>query len=286
MQQAKINYYGNLDVKDISVNRKFWKTVKPLFSNKIQTPSNITLLEGDELVSDDKKIAKIINDYFVNIIDRLETAGKEKNLTKTNKSCDLVDDVIDMYKSHPSIKLIKQKSEARDKFSFQQVSLEEIENKLRDLNPTKSSTLGSIPMKLLTEHSDLFAPMLHFFINESVNSRNFPNELKKGDITSPFENGDAFAEKNYRPMTVLPAMTKISERIISSQIMCYIDDILSPYLCVSRKDYNTQHALLRLVEKKCRSSVDKKGIAGTILMDLSKAFDWLNHELLIAKLEA
>jgi len=91
--------------------------------------------------------------------------------------------------------------------------------------------------------------MLHFLINESANTSNFPNELKKGDIASHVKNGDAFAKKNYRPMTVLPAMSKIYERIISSQIICYIEGNLSPYLFAYRKGYNTQHALLRLVLK-------------------------------------
>ena len=48
LRQAKIDYYGNRDLNDISDDRKFWKTVKPLFSDKIQTPGNITLLEDDE----------------------------------------------------------------------------------------------------------------------------------------------------------------------------------------------------------------------------------------------
>ena len=65
-------YYENLGVKDISDSRRFWKMVKLLFSDKIQNPGNIAVLEGDELVSDDGKIAKVLNDYFVNI-----TAGLE-----------------------------------------------------------------------------------------------------------------------------------------------------------------------------------------------------------------
>ena len=151
-----------------------------LSNNKCNEPHNkITLLEDDELVSDDEKISKILNDSFVNITAGLTIAEIEKNLTKINKSCHPVDVAIDMYKSHPSIKLIKQNIEARDKFSFQQVSLEVIETQLRDLDPTKSSTFGSIPVKFLTERSDLFAQVLHFFINESVNTSNFPNELKE-----------------------------------------------------------------------------------------------------------
>ena len=111
LRQAKLDYYGNLDVKDISDNRKFWKTVKPLFSDKFQTPGNITLLEDDELVSGDEKIAKIIKDYFVNITAEVDIAEIEKHLIKINKSSEPVDVAIDMNKSHPSIHLSRQKIE-------------------------------------------------------------------------------------------------------------------------------------------------------------------------------
>ena len=78
---------------------------------------------------------------------------------------------------------------------------------------------------------------------------------------------------------------KFYERTFSGQIAIYIDNILSPYLFAYRKGNDTQHALLRLIEK-CRSFLDMKGFAGAILMNLSKAFDCLNHMLLISKLEA
>ena len=67
--------------------------------------------------------------------------------------------------------------------------------------------------------------------------------------------------------------------------MTFVTSFLSNFLCGFRKGYNTQHALLNLIEK-CKRVLDKKGYAGAILMDLSKAFDCLDHELLLAKLDA
>ena len=168
LRKAKVDYYGNLDLKDILDNKKFWKTVKPLFSDEIQTRGSITLLEGDELVSDDKKVAEILNEYFVNITTSLEISGVEENLVKANEVSDPIDIAVNMYKSHPSIQLIKQRVTVSEKFFFQQVSLEQISSQLKNLNPTKASPIGSIPVKMLTEHSDSFAPLVQLFINESI----------------------------------------------------------------------------------------------------------------------
>ena len=105
--------------------------------------------------------------------------------------------------------------------------------------------------------------------------------MKLADITPVHKKDNVTIKSNYRPISGLPAGSKIFERIIQRQIALYMETFLSPYLCGYRKGYSVQHAL-----EKVRLSLDNKGYGGAILMDLSKAFDTLNHDLLIAKLHS
>ena len=64
LRQAKTSYYGNLDINFVTDNKKFWKTVKPLFTDKVQTSSSITLIENEKFITNDSEIAEILNDIF------------------------------------------------------------------------------------------------------------------------------------------------------------------------------------------------------------------------------
>ena len=127
--------------------------------------------------------------------------------------------------------------------------------------------------------------MLNVWNNEIVLNHCFPDNLKLADITPIFKKDDSTLAKNYRPVSVLPCASKLFERIIQKQLMSYVDKHLSPYLCGYRRGFSAQYALVSLIEK-WKESLDKKGFAGAVLMDLSKAFDTINHELLTAKLHA
>ena len=122
-------------------------------------------------------------------------------------------------------------------------------------------------------------------MHKKIMQKNFPNELKLADITPILKKDDSMLAKNYIPVSVLPCVSKIFERIMQKQLFQYVEKFLSPFLCGYRKGFSTQTALLGLAEK-WKASLDKKGYCAAVLMDLSKAFDTINHELLLAKLSA
>ena len=120
-------------------------------------------------------------------------------------------------------------------------------------------------------------PRIHIWNNEIIDNQKFPTKLKLADITPIFKRLESILVKKYRAVSILQVVSKILERIMENQMKSYIDKYLFPLLCGYRKGYNTQYALTAMIEK-WKKSLDNKGIAGAMLMDLSKAFDTINHE--------
>ena len=198
---------------------------------------------------------------------------------------DPIEAEIRKYSSHPSIELIYMNKKSSNEFGFNTVVRERVAAALQKLKLNKANPVGSIPGKILKDNQDKFTNMLQKLFNDSVINGIFPPELKIGEITPVYKANDQTSKTNYRPITVLSAISKIYERLMFEQVIAHSESFLSLYLCGFMKGYNTQQALVRFLEK-CKSVLHNKGFAGAILMDLSKAFDCLNHELLIAKLNA
>ena len=152
------------------------------------------------------------------------------------------------------------------------------------LNPKKASTFQDIPPKILKNSINVCSETLKIFFDKVIHCE-FPNELKKSDVTPISKKDDPTKTKNYRPVSVLPVALKVFERIMHKQISEYINQFLLPYLCSYRPGFSTQKAHVSLIEKR-KAISDKSRYAGAVLMDLSKAFDTINHDLLIAKLNA
>ena len=134
--------------------------------------------------------------------------------------------------------------------------------------------------------SDFLAEPLSIAINNSISTSNFPNNAKIASVV-PIDKktNDKYVMSNFRPVSILNCFSKVYENVIKNETVKFMNVHLSPFLSAYRKNYNTQHVLLRLLEE-WRELLDNNKTVGAILMDLSKAFDCVPHDILLAKLAA
>ena len=97
--------------------------------------------------------------------------------------------------------------------------------------------------------------------------------------------GPRYQKDNHRPISILPIISKIFEKLICRQLSNHFDNILSKFQCGFRKGYSPQDCLLLMIDK-WKKAVDNNKVFGALLTDLSKAFDCICHDLLVAKLNA
>ena len=284
-RKEKKLFYNNLDIKLITDNKTFWKTVKPFFSEKNNNRKKIVLLEGEEIISDDTDVAESMNNFFSNIVNNLNITGYSTEEFSCDLEKDFISNIILKFKNHPSILKIKDKNEIMDRFHFSMSNDAEMSANLKSLDKRKPSTVNNIPAKVIAENYDIISPFITKINNDCKSTSNFPAPLKCADITPAHKKEETTKKDNYRPVSILPSFSKIFERDMFDQISLYFNNVLSPFLCGFRKGYSTQHCLIVMIER-WRKALDNSKLAGALLTDLSKAFDCLNHELLIAKLEA
>ena len=123
------------------------------------------------------------------------------------------------------------------------------------------------------------------FINEVLRNSKSLELLKLSEIVPVYKKKDPTDKSNFRPISILPLISNVFEKVIFDQLCNYMNKFLNNLLCGFRKVRSTHHVLFRLLKAR-QKEVDQCGFIGTRLIDLSNAFDCLPHDLLIAKLEA
>ena len=156
---------------------------------------------------------------------------------------------------------------------------------VENIDSKKATQHGDIPVRIIKENKFIFSKVLSEIFNFYIDNNTFPNGLKKADIIPIYKKDDPFDKTNYRPISILPVLSKPFERCLYDQIYEYIDTILSKVQCGFRKGFSTQYSLIAMIEK-WRKNMDKGKSCAALLTDLSKAFDCIVHDFLIAKLEA
>ena len=194
---------------------------------------------------------------------------------------------IKKFGNHPSVQIIKENICEEQDFDFEQARCDRwYIKKIKNLDNNKNGTFKNIPSNRLKELSEVSAPCLTRIWNtQIINHHIFPDTLKLADVTPVLKKQDSNYAKNERPVSILPIFSKISERQLQKQTMSLVDTLLSNFLCGYRKGYSTQTALVSIIEN-WKHLLNKIGYAGAISMNLSRVFDTINHELLLAKLYA
>ena len=174
LRKTKRSYFEQININDISDNKKFWNTIKPLFSNKGLNSNKLMLIENDKLISEEPLLARTMNEYFTNIT-------KNLILKPSPRFSDLK--YINFYQNHISIiKIMSQSNSEFESFHFQRLASNKIKKEILNLNNKKATREGDIPENLLNGSIGTYLLVLTEIINSSFEQNEFPNELKLADI--------------------------------------------------------------------------------------------------------
>ena len=243
------------------------------------------MVEKGEILKTDLETAEVLNTFFGNIVKNLEINQYLNFGPVINHVKDPTLRAILKYKDHQSILAIQNNCKNRMKFVYEEIDLASIEKEIHNLKMNKASQSSDIPTKIIKENVDIFAEFLWKSIKSSIKFSTFPSCLKSTDVTPIHKKVKKDKKHNYRPVSILPTLSKCLEKSMFSQISTYFDEIFSKYQYGFRKGYSSQQCILALLEK-WKAAVDKGKVLEALLTDLSKAFDCLNLELLVAKLDA
>ena len=171
------------------------------------------------------------------------------------------------------------------KFTFTQVTTDAVQDYLQNININKAAGIDNLPGKFLKEGASILAAPITSIINLSIKLSLFPENCKTAKLKPFYKKGSKTEAKNYRPISLLPIISKIIERFIFEQTQSFLNlnKIIYQYQSGFRTNHSTDSCLSYLSNKILQGFDDGK-LTGMILIDLQKAFDTIDHTILLNKL--
>ncbi|KAF4522082.1 hypothetical protein B566_EDAN004067, partial [Ephemera danica] len=254
-RNAKINY-AHKELNGNQPSSLLWKKVNKIGLGKQYTPKTNINFSLDE-----------INNFFTTLPQGIDVKRKRDTLNKLK--CSSND---------------KRNKYMKPSFKLKPVCTSEVKYHIKKIK-TKAIGQDDLGIDLLSPILDTILPVLTYIINESIKRCKFPTAWKKSHINPIPKCQNPTELKDFRPISILPLLSKVIEKLVQSQVIdylietCQFDEMQSGF----RAKHSTSTALLKILED-IRKAQDTNMVTVLILLDFSKAFDTVNHEILLAKL--
>ena len=265
IRKNKKKYYFDYFTEHNSNIKKTWKGIRELINiNKRKSVSIKLLNENNNKITDTKEIANTFNTFYANMGSNIE-----KKIPKVQRCHSTY--------LNPQI---------HTQFDAQPCDDNEILAIISNFGTNKASGPNSIPTNLLKEFSAFLIPPIKSLINKSLTEGVFPSIFKIAQICPIFKKADKTKCVNYRPISLLSNLSKIFERVMYNRIEGYFErnKLIYDYQFGFRKNFSTEHALMSITEQ-IKANFRKQIFSCGVFVDLEKAFDTVNHQILMSKLK-
>lgn len=245
--------------------RCIWKIIRSCIPRKINDQPCYTKPTSE--------LCKQFNNYFISVGEK--TAESAKRLAIE------YDLIMELSASAEP----KQSYPLSDQFFFNQVSYTKIEQVIKNMPSNKAPGYDNISINVLKDCYPHILSTLTGLVNASFSQEVFPLQWKKAEVIPLHKEGDHEIAVNNRPISLLPVLSKVTERVALEQFTDYLIETnkLNKHQSGNRKNHSTETLQLFLTE--CiYQSIDRKNLTAVILLDLSKAFDSISHDILLEKL--
>ena len=243
-----------------------WQNVKSWLSWGDSGPPS-KLFHNGMIINKPARLATIMNEFFINKVRQLR-------------------ELIPAAASDPLTKLREVLQDRQCTFTMRAVSPDEVAEIVAGLKNTKSTGMDFIDTWVVKLVANEILPALTHIVNISISQAEFPMPWKISKVVPLLKKGDPLQTKNYRPVALLPIFSKILERAVFLQMVKYLESnhLLNPNHHGCRQGHNTATALLQMYDQ-WLEEVENGMMVGVMLVDLSAAFDMVDHDILIKKLE-
>ena len=265
IRTAKKSYYDNCFEKNKCDLRKTWSTISEILSKSRNKRTFPRMFKEDGQTFIDKvTIANRFNAYFTRIGPNLA-----QNIIPPQ---------------HKSFRYYL-KGVHNTVFKFHEVNCEIVDKIIDSLKPKSSCGWDGISVRLMKQIKGCILQPVSVIINQMLQTGIFPNDLKIAKVIPLFKKGDESLFENYRPISLLPTVSKVFEKVIYIQLYEYFkqNNLFYDNQYGFRTGHSTEMAALELIDR-LYQAMDNGTVPFCIYLDLSKAFDTLNHDILLEKL--